>query len=1231
MTQPKNLQALLFIFANKSDWPYAIFGSILMCLSSLGSPVQTWLYGKTFSKLSKFLAGSYSSSSVFLSDIRFLCLLIMAVGLIRLFLTWFSIHLWLIVGERNQKRARNTVLMLLMRKKLAWFDTKENLMGGLSQANRNIEEIRAGISENIAMLIEVVSSVVFLFINAMWLSWSLTLMVMALAPLMALLTYILGSKTFKYQKLENEFGSKALKILDWSFLNGDLVRLLNGKYVDMVSFNKIVEHSARAFYRMALAIAGNSSVLRLLSNLIFVQGFLFGSYLMQRGQLTIDQLFTAFSSCLLLGVQNSQIADIIAMLNKAKAAAHTIRSSDMITDENGDLSELYLESDTDTLKFCEKIFFSSVNLENVSFSYHNGDSPILKEINASFSSSKMNFVVGESGSGKSTLVLLLMNFYTATGGTIYFGNHSLASLTQEQMLDAVSLVEPSPVVFEGLIYDNLQLGEELISEDKIRKACSFARLGQFVDLQADGIFSPIVPSSLSGGQKQRLGLARAWLKDLPILILDESLSAIDSGTRKALLQDIRDWRKNRLTIYITHNSLEIRPEDFVLVLDRGTVKYQGTGSEMARTNVNVPRLPTESVVSKSESMFSEKKQKVRFSIYDYLHNPVILHDLEEQAQKPGTQATLGLFAILQFCFATIYSRVHMVIGLLLSLLNGFATPIISYCVSKMLSTAIDASYSSGSFSQEMLMWAYIVVGLALADGTMYFVSQSLLQYATERWIVSLRENTMALIDEQDMTFFAREGQRPAELLALLMNDSRDLRNLVSEFLLALLLLVALTLLGVTWATVLGWKLALVGVAFVPLSIIVTIVYGIVLLRLETSYKDHVAVAENFVHSAVTGIRTVRSFGLEDRMQHQFEQKLVALRSVGIWRAFYTGLGVAISELCTSVATGTILYYGMSLVAQSQYSYSQLVEVITLLTFTMSSALSLMHKLPEVTRGKRSGLKLFWLLRLEKLAVETSGQLQVHSLRGIETILSFQNVDFLFPDQTTLSYKRVLSGATLDIRKGETVALVGKSGLGKLTMALLLGRLYEQDRGKILYLERNLVDLNPDWYRSQVVVVPQHPRFFEGTIFENLVYGITQNDVSLDTVWARLEQCRIADFVRALPDGLDTVLGEGSNAQASMGQMQRLNICRGLVRNPKVLVLDECTANLDEANSEAIVEMVCGQLKTENPNFTVVFITHETSVMKAALRVVVLNSGKIVEEGTYEKLYQKHGEFYDLVR
>lgn len=1229
-TQARKLQKNgLLMFAAKLDWPYAAMGTLFMVLASLGSPAQTLIYGKIFLKLSNFLQGDYESAHRFLKDIRVLCLSIIGVGLVRMLLTWLSIYVWLLVGERNLIRARKKVLALILKKDLAWLDSKVNLMGTLAQANRSIEEIRSGISENLASLVQSILSMVFLFINAMVSLWSLTLVIMASVPVMAMSTLVFGGLTFKFQKRENDLGARASKILDWSFVNGDLVRLLNGKFADMVAFNKLVDSSAKAFYRMAMSISGNASALRFLANCIFVQGFLFGGYLMSRGKLKIDQLFTAFSSCLILGVQISATAAIIALLNKAKAAACTIESSQLLNVEEADQSEKVGKH----LGPVELSKIRSIEVLGVSYKYESGKENVLSNISATFHSSGINFIVGESGCGKSTLILLLMSFYTPNEGSIQLGDMPLSQIHPLQLFEIFTLAETKPMVFDGLLLENLTLGFESISDSKLEEACKFARLQLEVASFHQGYQQSISSSTLSGGQIQKIGLARAWIRNPPILILDESLSAVDSTSRDQILADIRIWRQGKITIFVTHHLLDIEEFDLVLLLDQGRIKFKGLRRDMPHEYFTEKTFDNLLEVKSScrESIFLLNRNNRR-SIFDYLHNPHILHDLEEKGQTKENLALepLPIMAIAKFCLSAMNSRTLMVSGLFLSLISGLGTPFLSFFVSKLLATAISAAAYGSNISGPMLRWCLVLIGVALTDGIIYFLSQTSLQIALENWIVDLRKNALATIDEQDMSFFNGQFLKPAELTALLMNDSRDLRVLVSEFVSSLLLLIALTLLGVTWAIVSGWKLALVGVAFVPLILLVTTAYGIVLSSLETSYKDKVALAENFSHNIISGVKTIKCFGLDSWIQSEYNKKLGDIQDVGRKRAFATGLGIALLELLTSIATGVILYYGVSLVASSDYSQGELVQVITILTFTLTSASSLVHQIPEITRGKRAGLKFHWLSDLGKLDIETNGDVRVHNLRRSNPLVTFENIDFSYPDKSTTSYKRVLKNISFSLQSGQRVALVGKSGSGKSTIASLLGRLYEQDRGRITFADHDLSSLDVDFFREAVVVVTQHPRFFEGTIFQNLTYGLRNRDVSEELVWEKLQQCLIADFVRSLPEGLNTIIGEASNVKASMGQMQRLSLCRGLIRKPKLLILDECTSNLDRATGDSIIDLVCNKMQKYNREFTVLFVTHDSKVMKAVSRILMLDNGGIVEDGHYDELLQRRSHFYNLV-
>lgn len=401
------------MFATKKDIPCAILGLITMVIASVGSPIQTQIYGEAFEKLSKYVSGEYRSIGAFVSDIRLLCGLIMVVGVVRMVFTWVSIHVWLIVGERQQKRARKLLLTGLMRQSPHQVLFAVVPFEVLAQVNRCIEEIRVATSENVALLVQGTSAIIFLLISAMISSWSLTLVIMASAPLMALLSVVFGKLTLRFASKENSSSAEASKVLDWCFVSGNLVRLLNGKYEDLVSFNRIVDSSAKAFTKMTLAICSSQLVLRTLSFLIFVQGFWFGSFMVLTGRLSIGQVFTAFSSCLLLGTHITTVASVLALLNKGQAAAATIALF-MKKDD------YFTLGDPDSAEKCFDPIVTGrrIRFDCVSFTHKNSEKQSLHDLSFELRNDNINFIIGPSGCGKSTLVSLLMKFYSPNCGAI---------------------------------------------------------------------------------------------------------------------------------------------------------------------------------------------------------------------------------------------------------------------------------------------------------------------------------------------------------------------------------------------------------------------------------------------------------------------------------------------------------------------------------------------------------------------------------------------------------------------------------------------------------------------------------------------------------------------------------------------------------------------------------------------------------------------------------------------
>lgn len=1218
--------ASIFLFFSKQDIPYVIVGFICMMVSSLGSPVQTVVYGLVFKDLSKLLGRTYDFGH-FVSKVRFNCGLIMIVGGVRSIFTWLGFVVWMQFGERQQIRARKQLFDLFFKRKIEWYDTKVSLMGEIAQANRCIEELRSGNAEVLGILAQTCCSIIFLLITSMYHSWSLTFVFIASSPLMALSTWYFGRLTYRYADLENNITSKGSKLLDWNFMSGDIVRLFNGKISEIFKFNEIVDDSATAFYKMTNALSVNVGILRALSLIAVVQGFWFGNYMIRIGKLEISQVFTSFATCVLLGSNIGSLADLVATLNKAKAAAITIANFSVESDNSNEHGE------------SPNATHGHIEFRDIGFKYPNRNERALGNFNLNIEAGTLNFIVGKSGSGKSTVSQLFLKFYHPDNGKILLDGKNIEEISSDWLFENTTLIQLDSIIFDTTLKENVSLAvvQRFLSIDDtpelmIEDACEFALLSHFISELPKGYNNKVSSSSLSGGQKQKIALARAKIRDTPILILDEAVSAVDIKDKELLLKSIKQWRRGRTTIIITHETNYIGDGDNVILMENGQVKAEGLYNDLkkenliTKANLDLERKPFDAMEEDKENI---KGGPSRFSLYEQLRNPVILQDLEKQV--PGVEMDerpedlMTVLSILNYCRKTIDAKIWITFGIFSSIISAVVTPVFSYCLSKLLLNMVNSSIDSNKkyVSADLILWSSIIIGLSLFDGFVSYISLFLLNYSGERWIVNLRKLVFNKISDQSMAFFDTETTKPAELTALLMNDTRDLRNLVSEFLKVSIVLIVMLLTGIIWSILSGWKLSLVGISFVPLILLVTGVYNRLLEVFENKYKNSIAELENSCHETASGLKTIFSLNLNDHFSSVFELKLFNIKRVAFRRSLSTSSGIALQELCTSVATATILYYGMFLVANSDYSQTQLLEVTTILSMTLTHAGSLLKQIPEIARGQRVGTYLIKILGLPSSPCEVEGNLKLHKLYNSKDLIRFNDLSFHHPNRISSA----LLNVCFKVAKGETISLVGQSGLGKSTIVSLLTRLFDIDSNQIYLSNYDIKNIEVERLRELIAIVPQTPKFFEGTIYENLTYGLGRG-VNQEKVLDALIRSNSYEFISSLPLGLDTIIGGGLNCLLSTGQLQRLSITRALLRSPQILILDECTANLDPENTAVIFKLIHELAQT---NLTIIIITHEVEMMQLADKLVVLKNGRVSEIGSFDTLYGRRGELFSIIK
>lgn len=1238
--KPKAPQASMLMFTVGSDYIYLAVGVAFFAVASLTTPGQTMLYGEIFKFMSKFLAKDpeFPDATSFMNKIRLYCGILMITGVGNLLFCWIGCYFWMKFGERQQERARVAVFNLLLQRKMDSFDMNDNFSGKLTQVHRSIEELRSGCAESLGGLALCLGGIIALLVTALYHSWSVALIMMSSIPLMGFSTTIFGSLSFKAMQIENSHSAQGSKVLDWAFNAAEIVRVFNGQFVEMAKFKKSVDLSTKSFVKHANFNSINVGVIKCLVLMMFVQGFWWGNYQIEKKRISISELFTTFTSCLLLGGNIAQLSTLLQKINQAKAGAAEIEKFIKETPESEatlEAEELPISVENNTIEFSD-----------VSFKYPTRENIVLDKVSAKFDSSALNFIIGKSGCGKSTMFQLLTKSYKPQFGSIMVNGVDINNYSTSMLSSFITTVSQSSTIFNATVRDNICMAvasrfetTDEVPLPHIQEACNFALLDDVIEYFEDGFDSMLTPRNLSGGQQQRIEIARAKLRDTPVLILDESLSALDSLRKGKLMRSIRDWRKGRLTIMITHDLEYLEPQDNIVLVEDGKVGAAGKFESLADSKlIKSIREYKHAVVMNGgdeaeDDEFRDKGEDSERNSYDFIHSPYILKDLEKnepvneddndktkkKMMKNEQEAMVSIFTILMKSKSQIQHLSVVLLGIVLAMVNAAFTPVFSYCFAKLLVNMVNVSVGLSN-KHELLKWSCVIIGISVGNGLTTYLAEFVMEVAGEKWVANMKKTIFEAINDRKLDFFADPLNKPAILTGLLMNDARDLRNLISIFLPTIFQLVSMLVAGLVWMFIVGWKLSLVGISFIPLVMIVVQTYSMVFQQFENRYKTSVANIENSVHETYKGIKWIFVNNSTSYFARKFNRELIPVKAFGTSRAVFSGFGIALTGLCTAVATGTLLYFGMKLISTAEYNRAQFLQVVTLFIFTVSQASILLYKFPDIAKGKKAGNAFLRLLELSIDEDVARGTLKNLKTNNTPVVVELKDTTFKYAPTS----RKVLNKVSFQLKQGSVTGIAGLSGSGKSTIALLLFKLYEVSNGMIYFWGQDIKDIDTYWLRSKISFVPQHAKFFEGTIFENLIYGIENSQTIPDSaVLEVLKLVNLFDYIVSLPEGIYTRIGEG-NLLFSGGQLQRLAIARAVMKNPTLLVLDECTSNLDVENTDLIGDAITRILKEKK--MTILAITHDNRLMEKLESIMVLSNGKIIDNGSYNEVCEKHNIF-----
>ncbi|KAI3772402.1 hypothetical protein L6452_03587 [Arctium lappa] len=1225
----------LFACADGFDWILIAVGSLAAVVHGASLAVYLHLFGKII-----HLLGFRSNADELFDEFSQHALYIVYIGLAVFGAGWIEVWCWILTAERQTAVIRTKYVQVILNQNMSFFDAYGHNGDIVNEVLTDVQVIHCVLGEKVGNYIHNIATflggLVIAFVNC----WHIALVAIATGPIIVAAGGVSNVFLHKFAKSLQDAYVDAARVAEEALSNIRTLYAFTNETLAKYSYASSLHDTLKYGIIVSLVQGLGLGFTYGLGMCSCSLQLWVGGFLVTGGKSNGAEIITAVFAMILSGLGINQASANLYSFEQGRIAAYRLYG---VTRH----SSSAVASDGNTLVSVQ----GKIEFRNVHFSYPSCPViPILSGFYLTVPAKKTMALVGRSGSGKSSLIPLLERHYDPTMGEVLLDGVNTKSLKLEWFRCQIGLVTQEPALTCLSIADNIAYGRPNITFNQIEEAAKIAHVHAFISSLEDGYETQVgkIGLELTDEQKIKISVARAVLLNPSIILLDEVTSRLDLEAERAVQESLRIIMLGRSTIMIARRSSLVKDADFIAVMEGGQCVEMGTHDELISTHgLYSELLRWEEVVKLPERLPSGNHNGMEFKAENDLGNKVALamervdslemrsnadykdpvalnfaSDLdsgyvpkckdptckdipqlkEKYNSKHQSSPSLGRLVKLN-----LPEWLYAVLGSLGASIFGSFRPILAYVVG-LIVTAYYKVDESHNIQFDVNKWCLIIACMAIVILVATVLQHFYFGIMGEKMTERVRRMMFSAMLQSEVGWFDKDENGSDKLLMNLANDATYVRAAFSDRLSILVQDFCAAFVAIIIGFSLEWRLALVALATIPFLTVSAAAQRTWLSGFSSGIEELHKQASLVLEDVVRNISTVMAYCAGNEASRLYSLYLKKVYKRTFLHGMSVGFAFGFSRFLLFACNAVLLWYAAVSVRNGYIDLPTALREYIVFSFATFSLVEPFGLAPKLHKKRNNLVRFFDIIdHVPEIGLDESSALKPVTACGT---IEFKNVNFCYPTSPEVM---VLRDFCVKIDGGHTMGVVGVSGSGKSTSLSLILRFYDPVSGQILLDGKDLKHFNLRWLRNQLGFVPQEPIIFSTTIRENIIYSRHQASETEIREAARVANAH--HFISSLPHGYDTRVGP-DGVDLTPGQKLRIAIARVVLKNAPILLLDEADSTI-EHESRRVVQEALDTLLIGGK--TTILVARRASMMRRVDKILVVNGGQIVEQGTHDSL------------